>query len=68
MKTVEEIRAQLAEMSDAQLIDHGNTLRKFFRRVTGKKMDRGWLMQMNEARAEWKRRHPLKKSPPRSQP
>jgi hypothetical protein len=45
-------------MSDAQLIEHGKTLRQNCRKTAGEKVDRGWLMQLNEARAEWKRRHP----------
>lgn len=58
MKTPGEVRAELAKMSDAQLIEHGKTLRQFCRRKAGQKVDKGWLMQLNEARAEWKRRHP----------
>jgi hypothetical protein len=61
MKTVEEIRAELAKMSDAQLTDHGKTLRKSCRRLPGQKIDKEKLMQLNEARAEWQRRHPPKK-------
>jgi hypothetical protein len=60
MKTIKEIRAELAKMSDTQLIEHGKTLRGFCRRIPGQKIDKGWLMQLNEARAEWMRRHPLK--------
>lgn len=40
MKTPEEIRAELAKMSDAQLIEHGKTLRQSCRRVPGQKIDR----------------------------
>ena len=29
MKTLEEIRAELEKLSDAQLIEHGKTLRQF---------------------------------------
>jgi hypothetical protein len=61
MKTPEEVRSELEKMSDAQLIEHGKTLREFCRLTAGQKIDRGWLMQLNEARAEWKRRHPPKK-------
>jgi hypothetical protein len=53
--------AELAEMSDAQLIEHGKTLRKFCRCVPGQKIDKGTLIQLNEARAEWQRRYPPKK-------
>jgi hypothetical protein len=58
MKTLEETRAELANMSDEQLIEHGKTLRRLNRRVQGKKIDKHWLVQLYEARAEWKRRHP----------
>ncbi len=61
MKTLEEIRSELTAMSDPQLIEHGKALRKFCRRLPGQKIDSMWLMQMNEARAEWNRRHPPKK-------
>jgi hypothetical protein len=61
MKTREEIRAELADMSDAQLSDYGKTVRKSFRRVPGQKIDKEMLMQLGEARAEWQRRHPPKK-------
>jgi hypothetical protein len=61
MKTSKKIRAELAKMTDAQLIEHGKTIRKFCRRVSGQKIDKGWLMQWNEARAEWRRRHSPKK-------
>jgi hypothetical protein len=58
MKTAKEISAELANMTDAQLIEHGKTLRRFCRRVQGQKIDKNWLMQLNEARADWRRRHP----------
>jgi hypothetical protein len=61
MKTPEEIRAELAKMSDAQLIEHGKTLRSFCRPTPGHGIDKGWLMHLNEARAEWRQRHPPKK-------
>ena len=61
MKKVEEVRAELAKMSDAQLIEYGKNARKLCRRVPGQKIDKVWLTQLNEARAEWKRRYPPKK-------
>jgi hypothetical protein len=45
-------------MSDAQLIEHGKNAWKFCRRVPGQKIDTRWLMELNEAREEWRRRHP----------
>jgi hypothetical protein len=60
-KKVEEIRAELAKMSDAQLIEHGKLLRKSCRRLPGQKIDKEKMMQLNEARAEWQRRYPPKK-------
>jgi hypothetical protein len=61
MKTLEEIHAELTKMSDAQLIEHGNTLRGFCRPTRGHGIDKNWLNQLDEARAEWRRRHPPKK-------
>jgi hypothetical protein len=61
MKAIKEIRAELAKMSDAELIEHGRTARTFCRRVSGQKIEKRWLMELNEARAEWKRRHPPNK-------
>jgi hypothetical protein len=61
MKTPEEIHAELTKMSDEELIKHGNTLRGFCRPTRGHDIDKGWLNQLNEARAEWRRRHPPKK-------
>ena len=58
---VKESRAELAKMSDAQLIEHGKLLRKSCRRLPGQKIDKDKLMQLNEARAEWQRRYPPKK-------
>ena len=41
MKTVKEIRADLAKLSDAQLIERGKTIRGFCHRLPGQKMDKG---------------------------
>jgi hypothetical protein len=60
-KKVEESPAELAKMSDAELIEHGKLLRKSCRRLPGQKIDKEKLMQLNEARAEWQRRYPPKK-------
>jgi hypothetical protein len=38
VKTPEESRAELAKISDAQLIEHGKTLRQFCRRVPGRRL------------------------------
>jgi hypothetical protein len=59
-KTLEELHAELVKMSDTQLIEHGKMLRSYCRPVRGQGIDRGWLMQLNDARAEWRRRHPSK--------
>jgi hypothetical protein len=61
MKTREEIRAELAKMSDQRLIEHGKLLREFAAPSPGRNGDEGWKMQLEEARAEWRRRHPSKK-------
>jgi hypothetical protein len=58
MKSRGELRAPLKKMSDAELIEHGKTLRALCRPTKGQGIDKGWLMQLNESRAEWRRRHP----------
>jgi hypothetical protein len=35
MKAPEEVHAELEKLSDAQLIEHGKTLREFCRRLPG---------------------------------
>ncbi len=55
----ERRRAELRAMSDEQLIEHGKTIR----RIIGKpnpnvKPPEGFLRQLEDARAEWRRRHP----------
>jgi hypothetical protein len=51
--------AELRRMTDAELIEHGRTIR----RIIGKpnpnvKPPEGFLRQLEDARAEWRRRHP----------
>jgi hypothetical protein len=58
MKTPKDVRAQLGKMSDAELIEHGKALRALCRPTKGQGIDKGWLMQLNESRAEWRKRHP----------
>jgi hypothetical protein len=58
MKSRGELRAQLKKMSDAELIEHGKKLRALCRPTKGQGIDKSCLMQLNAARAEWKRRHP----------
>jgi hypothetical protein len=56
---VEKIRAELRAMSDADLIKHGQMLARL---CDPKKNYHAppevWVMQLREARAEWRRRHP----------
>jgi hypothetical protein len=58
LKSPEEVRAQLEKMSDAELIEHGKRLRALCRPTKGQGIDKGWLMQLNESRTEWRKRHP----------
>jgi hypothetical protein len=58
LKSLEEVRAQLGKMTDAQLIEHGRTLRALCRPTKGRGIDKDCLMQLNESRAEWRKRHP----------
>lgn len=57
MKTLEEIRAELAKMSDRELIEHGKTLREFAKPSPGRDGHKVRILQLEEARAEWRRRH-----------
>lgn len=57
-KTSEEIRAELAKLSDNELRKHGRSLREYCRPDPTGKVNEGWLRQLEEARAEWRRRHP----------
>jgi len=55
----ERRRAELRKMSDAELIQHGRTIK----RIIGKpnpnvKPPEGFLKQLEDARQEWRRRHP----------
>jgi hypothetical protein len=52
LKSPEEIHAQLEKMSDAELIEHGKTLRALCRPTKGQGIDKGWLMQLDQSRAE----------------
>jgi hypothetical protein len=57
-KTSDEIRAELAKLTDNELRKHGRSLREFCRPDHTGKVNEGWLRQLEEARAEWRRRHP----------
>jgi hypothetical protein len=59
-KTVKESRAELAKMTDAELIELGKKLRECCRPQSGQTRDKDWWKQLQEARAEWRRRHPPK--------
>ena len=55
----ERRRAELTRMTDRELIEHGRTIR----RIIGPhnpnvKPPEGFLKQPEDARAEWRRRHP----------
>jgi hypothetical protein len=55
----ERRRAELRQMTDDQLIEHGRTIK----RIIGKpnpnvKPPEGFLRQLQDARDEWRRRHP----------
>ena len=50
LKSPEEIHAQLEKMSDAELIEHGKTLRSLCRPTKGQGIDKGWLMQLKRKR------------------
>jgi hypothetical protein len=59
-----ELQVKLARMSDAELTAHGKQLRRllFPKMVsgTGYAHRKAWEIEYEEARAEWRRRHPKK--------
>lgn len=57
-RTVEEIREELRQMSDAELLKHGRSLRALCRPDPHGDVEEAWMIQLKEAREEWKRRHP----------
>jgi hypothetical protein len=56
--TPEEIRVKLAKMSDPELTQHGKLMKEFAQPSPGRGANEEWAMQLEEARAEWRRRHP----------
>jgi hypothetical protein len=56
--TPEEIRAKLEKMTDAELIEHGKLIKEFAKPNPGRGVNEEWALQLDEARAEWRRRHP----------
>jgi hypothetical protein len=57
---LDEIRAELYEMSDKELIERGKSLAFLCspKQNFGKPPREVWAVQLKEARAEWRRRHP----------
>jgi hypothetical protein len=53
----EQVRARLQKMGDAALIEFGKNCR-FLCRPHRRKPNPSFVMQLNEAVEEWKRRHP----------
>jgi hypothetical protein len=54
---VQKLRERLRQMSDAELIKFGKTVRNLSGPRIGLTSD-PWKAQLEEARAEWRRRHP----------
>lgn len=56
--TLEEIRAKLVKMTDAELIEHGKLDQGICEAESGPGInEEEWVLQLEEARAEWRRRH-----------
>jgi hypothetical protein len=55
--SLEEFRARLRKMSDAELIRYGKAAR-FMSKPENGKADPIYVSQLTECRAEWRRRHP----------
>jgi hypothetical protein len=60
---VGQFRAEIAKMSDAELLRLGRSLRRLcYPRVVAPTKS-AFDIQLEECRAEWRRRHPPKRSP-----
>lgn len=55
--TLDEFRARLQKMTDAELIRYGKSAR-FMSKPENGKADPVYVAQLEECRAEWRRRHP----------
>jgi len=58
VKTDEELRAEFAALSDAQLTETGKMLKGFAKPRPGQGPDENWLRQLKIAREVWRERHP----------
>jgi hypothetical protein len=59
---IEKLRERLRKMSDAQLLEFGRAARQLCSPEAnfGKPPREVFVIQLEEARAEWRRRHPKK--------
>ena len=57
-RTIEEIREELRQMSDAELLKHGKSLRALCKPDPLGHVHEAWSIHLKEARDEWQRRHP----------
>ena len=62
---VEELRARLTKMSDKQLREFGEAARRMNspKQKPGEAPFAEYVFQLEEATAEWRRRHPIVSSP-----
>ena len=60
---VQQFRAEIAKMSDAELISIGRSLRSLCHPRIVSPNKSTFDIQLEECRAEWRRRHPSKQSP-----
>ena len=58
---LEQLRERLRQMSDEELIKFGKTVRRLSGPRVSVEPD-PWKIELEEARAEWRRRHPKEKS------
>jgi hypothetical protein len=61
VKTDEELRAEFAALSDAQLVETGKMLKDFAKPRPGQGPDENWMRQLRMAREVWRERHPSSK-------
>jgi hypothetical protein len=64
---IERIRERIRKMSDAELRKYGRAARDLSDPRKNRNPNPSFKIQLDEARAEWKRRHPPKELPKEGQ-
>jgi hypothetical protein len=59
-ENIDQIRDRIRKMSDAELRKYGRAARDLSDPKKNRKLNPAFQIQLDEARAEWRRRHPKK--------